>query len=132
MFLAEAGAHPVGLDLSEQQLASARGLMTTPYPLVHGDGERLPFRDASFDVVLSDHGAISWADPYKTVPEVARVLRSGGRFAFNTSTPWVYVCHPGGDGPPRSGWSTPTSASTAWTKKTALAPSCFTPPARTR
>jgi SAM-dependent methyltransferase len=99
-FLAEAGADPVGLDLCEQQLETARRLMATPYPLVHGDGERLPFRDASFDIVLSDHGAISWADPYKTVPEVARVLRSGGRLAFNTSTPWVYVCHRGGDGPP--------------------------------
>lgn len=99
-FLAEAGALPVGLDLSEQQLEAARRLMANPYPLVHGDGERLPFRDTSFDVVLSDHGAISWADPYKTVPEVARVLRSGGRFVFNASTPWFYVCHPGGVGPP--------------------------------
>ena len=40
------------------------------------------------------------------MPEVARVLRSGGRFAFNTATRWVYVSHPGGDGPPHSAWPT--------------------------
>ena len=32
MFLAEVGARPVGLDLSEHQLSAARGLMDTPYP----------------------------------------------------------------------------------------------------
>ncbi len=63
--------------------------MRTPYPLVHADGERLPFASGAFDVVLSDHGAMSWADPYRTVPEVARVLRQGGRFAFNACTPWI-------------------------------------------
>jgi len=97
MFLAEAGARPVGLDLSEQQLSAARRLMRTPYPLVHADGEQLPFSDASFDVVLSDHGAMIWADPYATVPEVARVLRPGGRLAFNAGTPWVCACDPGND-----------------------------------
>lgn len=43
---------------------------------------------------------MSWADPYRTVPEVARVLRPGGRFAFNAATPWIYVCAQGGEGPP--------------------------------
>jgi SAM-dependent methyltransferase len=101
-FLADAGARPVGIDVSEEQLAAARRFMLTRtgYPLVHGDGEQLPFRDGSFDVVLSDHGAMSWADPYRTVPEVARVLRPGGRLAFNTGTPWFWVCQPGGDAPP--------------------------------
>lgn len=92
MFLAEAGARPVGLDLSERQLSAARRLMRGPYPLVHADAQRLPFARASFDVVLSDHGAMSWADPFLTVPEVARVLRPGGRLVFNASTPWITVC----------------------------------------
>lgn len=100
MFLADAGARPVGLDLSREQLGAALGLMRTAYPLVQGDAEWLPFRDASFDVVLSDYGAMSWADPYRTVPEVARVLRPGGRLAFNTGTPWVSVCQPGTDASP--------------------------------
>jgi SAM-dependent methyltransferase len=100
MFLAEAGARPVGLDLSERQLTAALGLMRSPYPLVHADAEQLPFREPSFDVVVSDHGAMIWADPYATVPEVARVLRPGGRLAFNAGTPWAWACHAGGNAPP--------------------------------
>ncbi len=100
MFLADAGARPVGLDLSAEQLRAAARLMRTPYPVVQGDGESLPFRDASFELVLSDYGAMTWADPYNTVPEVARVLRPGGRLAFNTGTPWVWVSQPGPDAPP--------------------------------
>lgn len=87
LFLAEAGAHPVGLDLSERQLAAAKRRMRSPYSLVHGDGEHLPFADATFDLVLSDHGAMSWADPYQTIPEVTRVTKPGGRLVFNASTP---------------------------------------------
>lgn len=100
MFLFEAGALPAGFDLSCEQLRAAKGLMRSAYPLVQGDGESLPFREASFDLVLSDYGAMTWADPYNTVPEVARVLRPGGRLAFNSSTPWVWVCQPGPDAPP--------------------------------
>ena len=100
LFLAEAGARPVGIDLSERQLDAARERMRIPYSLVHGDGGRLPFRDGRFDLVLSDHGAMSWADPFLTVPEVARVLRPGGRLVFNASTPWASVCRPEDDGPP--------------------------------
>jgi SAM-dependent methyltransferase len=92
LFLADAGARPVGLDLSERQLSAARSRMRHDYPLVHGDGEVLPFAPASFDVVVSDHGAMSWADSYRTVPEAARVLRPGGRLVFNTTTPWAQCC----------------------------------------
>ena len=81
MFFAEAGALPVGLDLSGEQLRAAVRLTRTPYPLVQGDAESLPFRNASFDVVVSDYGAMSWADPYRTVPEspVCFVLAAGWR-----------------------------------------------------
>jgi ubiquinone/menaquinone biosynthesis C-methylase UbiE len=54
MFLADAGALPVGLDLSEEQLRAAVRLMRTAYPLVQGDAESLPFRDATFDLIVSD------------------------------------------------------------------------------
>jgi len=91
-FLAEVGALPVGLDLSERQLQAATRRMRRPYPLVHADGGRLPLSSGSIDLVLSDHGAMSWADPLRTVPEAARVLRPGGRLVFNISTPWLYVC----------------------------------------
>jgi len=91
-FLADAGARPVGLDLSERQLEAAKIRMRRPYPLVQADGGRVPLASATVDLVVSDHGAMSWADPFRTVPEAARVLRPGGRLVFCTSTPWLYVC----------------------------------------
>lgn len=85
-YLAEVGANPIGLDLSIVQLLAARrggGV----HSLVNADGEASPFRDEAFDIVFCDHGVMSWADPYRTVPEAARMLRSGGLFAFNMTSP---------------------------------------------
>ena len=83
--LAKAGARPVGLDLSENQLAHARRLMAeagVDFPLVHASAEAVPLPDESFDIVFCDYGAMTFADPYATVPEVARLLRPGGLLAF--------------------------------------------------
>src|SRR5262245_31300565 len=93
--LAREGARPVGLDASFNQLRFAQPLTAQhgiALPLVLADAERLPFRDASFDVVFCDFGAMFFADPYRTVPEVARVLRSNGLLAFTTTTPLAEAC----------------------------------------
>jgi SAM-dependent methyltransferase len=96
-FLAERGARVVGLDLSERQLRHARERWARrpelDVALVHGDAEQLPFASAAFDVVFCDHGAMTFADPRRTVPEVARVLRPGGLFAFNNSSPLRDLCY---------------------------------------
>jgi SAM-dependent methyltransferase len=93
MFLARDGIDVVGLDLSEVQLGRARALTgALEVPLVQAAAEAPPFADASFDVVFCDHGGMTWADPYLTVPEVARLLRPGGRLVFNAATPWYSVC----------------------------------------
>jgi ubiquinone/menaquinone biosynthesis C-methylase UbiE len=91
--LADDGVRVTGLDLSEQQLAAAHRTMRATYPLVQAAAEEVPFVDASFDLVFCDHGAMSWGDPYRTVPEVSRILRSGGRLVFSASSPWVSVCY---------------------------------------
>jgi len=93
--LARHGARAVGLDLSVEQLRHARALVEqegVEVELVLGNAEELPFEDDRFDVVFCDHGAMTFADPLRTVPEVARVLRTGGLFAFNMGTPFVDVC----------------------------------------
>jgi ubiquinone/menaquinone biosynthesis C-methylase UbiE len=39
----------------------------------------LPFDDDSFDVVVTSYSMHHWDDPAAAVPELARVLRPGGR-----------------------------------------------------
>ncbi len=95
--LAKKGARAVGLDISEQQLQHARRLMLeagVDFPLVHASAELVPLPDCSFDVVFCDYGAMTFADPYATVPEAARLLRAGGLLAFSGSTPIIEMCYP--------------------------------------
>ncbi|HEV8282263.1 MAG TPA: class I SAM-dependent methyltransferase [Candidatus Limnocylindrales bacterium] len=95
--LAKLGARPVGLDLSERQLEHAQRLMAeagVEFPLIHGSAEAVPLPDASFDVVFCDHGAMTFADPFRTVPEAARLLRPGGLFAFSHHTPIETIAWP--------------------------------------
>ncbi len=92
--LAKAGARPVGLDLSDRQLEHARTAMTragVEFPLVHASAEAVPLPAASFDIVFCDHGAMTFADPYRTVPEAARLLRPGGLFAFSHGSPILAI-----------------------------------------
>ena len=95
IFLSKRGARPVGFDLSGRQLRHAVRLMGelgASVPIVQASAIAVPFRDESFDIVFCDHGAMSFADPYRTVPEAARVLRPGGLFAFNMITPLFHIC----------------------------------------
>jgi SAM-dependent methyltransferase len=103
--LAAMGARVTGLDISERQLEHARALMAlagADFPLVHSSAESTPLADGSFDVVFCDHGAMTFADPYSTIPETARLLRAGGLLAFCMSTPILDLAwapgaeHPGG------------------------------------
>ncbi len=91
-WLAAMGARPVGLDVSLNQIRHAASRTRGGVRLVNADAERTPFADASFDVVMCDHGAMTFADPFRTVPEVARVLRPGGLFAFGHASPFHFVC----------------------------------------
>ncbi|HKP17276.1 MAG TPA: class I SAM-dependent methyltransferase [Gaiellaceae bacterium] len=95
ILLALGGARVVGLDNSPRQLEHARELMAAAgvdFPLVLGSGEEVPLADAGFDVVFCDHGAMTFGDPYRTVPEAARLLRADGLFAFSHVSPLGMVC----------------------------------------
>ncbi len=95
IWLARQGARVVGLDLSARQLSHARRLVVRAgvrVRLVQADAERAPFADGSFDLVMCDHGAMTFADPVRTVPEAARLLRPGGRLVFNMASAFHFVC----------------------------------------
>ena len=88
------GARVTGLDFSHAQLRQGMTNMEATgvgFPIVEADGERTPFRDGSFDLVFCDHGVMGFADPLVTVPEVARLLRPGGWFVFNNTTPFIWT-----------------------------------------
>lgn len=99
-WLARRGARPVGIDNSEAQLATARRLQRQhgiEFPLVHGVAEDVPYPDASFDFAISEYGASLWADPERWIPEVARLLRPGGRLAFLVNSHLLSLCVPSED-----------------------------------
>ena len=96
-WLARRGARPVGVDVSTEQLATARRLQQEhgqPFPLHEVSAEHLPFADESFDFAISEYGACLWADPHLWVPEAARVLRPGGRLIFLTNGTILMLCMP--------------------------------------
>lgn len=93
-WMARRGALPIGLDNSQRQLASAARFQQQfglRFPLVWGIAEALPFRDGSFDLVISEYGAALWSDPYQWIPEAARVLRPYGELILLTNSAMVYM-----------------------------------------
>ena len=72
----------VGIDINPAMLAVARTLEApagAPVTWQQGSAQALPFSDASFDLVLCQHGLQFFPDRELAVREMHRVLRPGGR-----------------------------------------------------
>ncbi|MEE1942322.1 class I SAM-dependent methyltransferase [Streptomyces sp. TRM 70361] len=98
--LARAGARPVGVDLSREQLATARAMQAEfglDFPLLLADAERVPCRDGSFDLAVSEYGASLWCDPRRWIPEAARLLVPGGLLVFMRYSPLYALCASDGE-----------------------------------
>jgi SAM-dependent methyltransferase len=96
-WMARRGARVVGIDNSEQQLATARRLAAehgVDLTLVHGNAETVPYPDGSFDFAVSEYGAAIWCDPYVWIPEAHRLLRPGGTLVFLGNSTLAMLCSP--------------------------------------
>ena len=114
------GGRVRGLDLSPVLLEGARksaALIAADIEFVEGDVEAMPYKDATFDVVLSQFGHMFAPRPEVAVAEMLRVLKPNGRIAFSTLPPELlvgrmfglvakYVPPPAGAAPP-SAWGDP-------------------------
>lgn len=74
----------VGVDLSLPMLAEAKKKITDLHldqtvTLLEADGERLPFDDESFDVVLVPYVMSVVPDPVRVGQELRRVCKAGGQ-----------------------------------------------------
>lgn len=98
--LAAAGFNVTGLDASAPSLAQAqaesksRGLDHSTR-FIKGSLYALPFRDASFDVVIAADVLEHLSDLRTAASEIARVLRPGGIVVFDTISrtfySWLFV-----------------------------------------
>ena len=62
--------------------------------LIEANAEDVPLPDASFDLALSEYGASIWCDPYRWIPEAARLLRPGGELVFLRNSTLSVLCAP--------------------------------------
>jgi SAM-dependent methyltransferase len=85
--LARRGADVIALDIAEAFLRAAVDADDDTVRYVMGDGARLPFDTASFDVVTAFMSLMDVAAPEQTLIEIARVLRPGGFTQFSISHP---------------------------------------------
>jgi SAM-dependent methyltransferase len=102
-WLARRGARPVGVDVTPEQLATAREMQAEhglEFPLVEASAEDVPLPAGSFDLAVSEYGASIWADPNRWIPEAARLLRPGGELVFLVHGTIAALCFPDEEVPP--------------------------------
>lgn len=87
MLAAEYGCHATGLDLSHEYVRTATGLSKLVHlqdhtSFVQGNATKLPFKDASFDVVWTQHAQMNIGEKEKFYSEIYRVLVPGGSLLY--------------------------------------------------
>lgn len=88
------GAAVTAVDLSRQQLATAARFaerFESEITFIQSNAEETPLPDDCADIVVSEYGAAIWCDPYRWIPEAARLLVPGGRLIFLGHSPWALV-----------------------------------------
>jgi SAM-dependent methyltransferase len=94
-WLCRRGAKVVAIDPTPGQLETARRLQKEhqlDFVIEQGFAESVPYPDESFDFAISEYGAALWADPYRWIPEAARLLKQGGELVFLTNSALSVMC----------------------------------------
>ena len=102
-WLARRGARVVGIDPTPAQLETARRMQQEfglEFSLIEASAEDVPLPDVSFDLAVSEYGASIWADPYRWIPEAARLLRPGGELVFLVNGTISMLCARDEEAPP--------------------------------
>lgn len=89
LLAAAAGARVTGIDIAPNSLEQARKRARAQNLSIHfdeGDVEAMPYKNDSFDVVLSLFGAMFAAQPDQAASEMLRVLKPGGRLIMGNWT----------------------------------------------
>lgn len=97
--LAEAvglGGHVLGVDISEQLVASARAHRVPNATFVVGNAATHPFEPASYDLVFSRFGVMFFGDPVAAFKNFQQALKPTGRLVFvcwrtTQENPWGLV-----------------------------------------
>ena len=87
----------VGVDVTPAQLETARRVNEETglgLQFIEANAEAVPLPDAEFDVAVSEYGASIWCDPYKWIPEAARLLRPSGELVFLRNSTLSMLCSP--------------------------------------
>jgi len=79
--------HVTGLEPDRRTIGVAQALYSrSNVTYICGVGESLPFKNGTFDKVLSVSCLEHFADPWRGLAEMARVLRPGGRIALSVDS----------------------------------------------
>ncbi len=82
LLFAELGHNVTGIDISKYMLEKSRynaERLRLTVNFMHGDAEKLPFDDGSFDIVMNRYLLWTLPDPKTAVNEWSRVVKSGGK-----------------------------------------------------
>ena len=83
----DVGCHVTVLDVTPEYCVVGETLtgwtrLAERVTFVHGSALEMPFPDASFDVIWTQHATMNIPDKPRLYGEIARVVRPGGRFAM--------------------------------------------------
>ncbi|MEO0939870.1 MAG: class I SAM-dependent methyltransferase [Pseudomonadota bacterium] len=96
-WMARRGATVTAIDLSPEQLATARALHAKD-PLditfLEANAEQTGLPDAAFDFAISEYGASIWCPAEAWLAEAARLLKPGSTLVFLGNHPLSLICAP--------------------------------------